>query len=292
MADRVRAGDQHTIVAGWVAQLRHDERQRGGHETRRRPARADDQASAKQPPGPARRRGRRRIAGRGTSGAETAAQNAGDDLLPAPPEEASTTRRAPVLTREQIGTVRAGTGSEGFSAATLPGGGSFRCDFCGYRLTLQPLDRLPECPHCGRGWFRRASIFIDRIGSEPSGPCNAAVEWIPEAQARRLDELDQLVYQDRGVLHSASLEGEWTRVGRARSADLRLDDPTVSRRHAIVRDRPAGIRILDDRSLNGTWVAGRRVIDSMELHDGDRIEIGRFCLCLVRARSAGQWSAA
>ena len=292
MADRVRTVDQHTIIAAWLAQLRHDDRHRRGHETRRRAARADDQASVKQPAGPARRRGRRRIAGRGTSSAETAPRNAGDGLLPAPPEEASTTHRALPLTRAQLGTVRARPGSEGFSAATLPGRGSFRCDSCDYRLTLHPLDRLPECPHCGRGLFRRASIFMDRIGSEPSGPCNAEVEWIPEAQARRLDELDQLFYEDRGVLSSASLQGEGTRVGRARSADLRLDDPTVSRRHAIVRHRPAGVRILDDRSLNGIWVAGRRVIDSMELHDGDRIEIGRFCLCLVRARSAGQGAAA
>lgn len=183
-------------------------------------------------------------------------------------------------------------GSEGFKAATLPGLGSFRCDLCGYRLTLHPLDRLPRCPHCRHGLFRRSSIFTERIASVPWSAGNAAVGWLPEARARRLDELDQLFYEDRGVLHSAPLQTEWTHVGRARSADLRLDDPTVSRRHAIVRRKPGGVRILEDRSLNGIWVAGRRVIDSVELHDGDPIEIGRFCLCLVRARSAGTGTAA
>ena len=37
------------------------------------------------------------------------------------------------------------------------------------------------------------------------------------------------------------------------------------------------MRILDDRSANGTWVNGRRVFDA-ELHDGDVIVMGRAVL--------------
>jgi pSer/pThr/pTyr-binding forkhead associated (FHA) protein len=66
-------------------------------------------------------------------------------------------------------------------------------------------------------------------------------------------------------------------VGRGLAAELRLDDVSVSRRHAIVVPRPGGARILDDRSANGTFVNGRRV-QQADLRDGDVIVLGRVVL--------------
>jgi pSer/pThr/pTyr-binding forkhead associated (FHA) protein len=66
-------------------------------------------------------------------------------------------------------------------------------------------------------------------------------------------------------------------VGRGLAADLRLDDNSVSRRHAILVPRPSGTRILDDRSANGTLVNGRRV-QQADLRDGDVIVLGRVVL--------------
>jgi pSer/pThr/pTyr-binding forkhead associated (FHA) protein len=68
-----------------------------------------------------------------------------------------------------------------------------------------------------------------------------------------------------------------THVGRGMIADVRLDDHTVSARHAIVVVRADRLRILDDRSTNGTVVNGRR-IDEAELHDGDVVVLGRVVL--------------
>jgi pSer/pThr/pTyr-binding forkhead associated (FHA) protein len=68
-----------------------------------------------------------------------------------------------------------------------------------------------------------------------------------------------------------------THVGRGFAADLRLDDQSVSRRHAILHERPMGTRILDDRSANGTFVNGRRVIEAT-LQDGDVVVLGRVVL--------------
>ena len=73
------------------------------------------------------------------------------------------------------------------------------------------------------------------------------------------------------------LGSEVIRIGRGLAADLRLDETTVSRRHAILVPRPAGVRILDDRSSYGTFVNGRR-IQQAELHDGDVIVVGRVML--------------
>jgi pSer/pThr/pTyr-binding forkhead associated (FHA) protein len=66
-------------------------------------------------------------------------------------------------------------------------------------------------------------------------------------------------------------------IGRGLAADLRLDETSVSRRHAILVPRLSGARILDDRSSNGTFVNGRR-IQQADLSDGDVIVLGRVLL--------------
>ena len=61
------------------------------------------------------------------------------------------------------------------------------------------------------------------------------------------------------------------------AADLRFDDPTVSRRHALIVRQADGVRVLDDRSLNGVFVNGERV-EWRVLADGDEIVVGRYRL--------------
>lgn len=69
-------------------------------------------------------------------------------------------------------------------------------------------------------------------------------------------------------------------LGRGLLADVRIEDPHVSRRHAIIAQRGDGVRILDDRSANGTHVNGRRV-DVAYLGDGDVIRLGHAVLRFV-----------
>jgi pSer/pThr/pTyr-binding forkhead associated (FHA) protein len=83
-----------------------------------------------------------------------------------------------------------------------------------------------------------------------------------------------LVVQQGDDERLVRLDAEVTRIGRGFSADLRLDDMTVSRRHAIVAALGDGrVRILDDRSVNGTFVNGRPVAEA-DLADGDVITLG------------------
>ncbi len=76
------------------------------------------------------------------------------------------------------------------------------------------------------------------------------------------------------------LKREWTRIGRSLAADIRFDDPTVSRRHALIVRQPDGLRVLDDRSLNGVFVNGERV-EWSTLASGDEIVIGRHHLHFI-----------
>jgi pSer/pThr/pTyr-binding forkhead associated (FHA) protein len=58
---------------------------------------------------------------------------------------------------------------------------------------------------------------------------------------------------------------------------------TVSRRHALIVRTPENeLRALDDRSLNGLFVNGKRV-DWTRLTDGDELEIGRYRLYVLEA---------
>ncbi len=75
----------------------------------------------------------------------------------------------------------------------------------------------------------------------------------------------------------------WTRIGRSVAADIRLDDPSVSRRHALIVSEPdESLRILDDRSLNGVFVNGEEV-EWGKLADGDELTIGRYRLFVLEA---------
>ncbi len=89
-----------------------------------------------------------------------------------------------------------------------------------------------------------------------------------------------LVLEDAGERQLLPLSRPVTHIGRGFGADLQLEDPGVSRRHAIVTQRRGRARILDDRSANGTFVNGRRVVEA-ELQDGDVIVLGQVVLQYV-----------
>jgi pSer/pThr/pTyr-binding forkhead associated (FHA) protein len=94
---------------------------------------------------------------------------------------------------------------------------------------------------------------------EPAAPVAAQPEWVAEARAGLTVPGKYLAYEDAGRRVVAPVSREWTRIGRSLSADVRFDDATVSRRHALVVNQADGVRVLDDRSLNGIYVNCQRV---------------------------------
>jgi hypothetical protein len=62
-------------------------------------------------------------------------------------------------------------------------------------------------------------------------------------------------------------------VGRSRRCDLRVDDPTVSRRHAELRRTATGWLLVDVGSTNGTYRHGRRVARTA-IASGDDLRLG------------------
>jgi predicted RNA-binding Zn-ribbon protein involved in translation (DUF1610 family) len=167
----------------------------------------------------------------------------------------------------------------------MPGSGTFFCLSCGSQLSMRETDTLPDCPRCGGASFRRDSIFESRQDHDhPTGEFQPPDDPAPSAwleQAR--DLLDRPGYhlawrtEDEAIVTYA-IERGWTHIGRSARADLRLDDPSVSRRHALIVAEPGKeLRVLDDRSLNGVLLNGETV-EWGTLHDGDELAIGRYLL--------------
>ena len=67
--------------------------------------------------------------------------------------------------------------------------------------------------------------------------------------------------------------GTITRLGRSLDADVEIDDPSVSRRHALIVRQDGRTYLLDDASRNGTWHNGVRV-GRVALRDGDSFSLG------------------
>ena len=187
---------------------------------------------------------------------------------------------------------------DSLTAGTFVGAGSFRCSGCGYLLALTGLDTLTACPACGGEEFARASLFnTERIAGKDAPTVSS--RGLAEADPRdwhavlsgAREQIDKpgeyLCYEEGGEVRTVTLAREWTRIGRSLAADVRFDDPTVSRRHALIVRQPDGVRVLDDRSLNGVFVNGTRV-EGRVLRDGDEIVVGRYRLGFLSVPGASE----
>lgn len=100
---------------------------------------------------------------------------------------------------------------------------------------------------------------LEAIDALPSGAALLLVRSGPTAGARYL------------------LDTDVTTVGRHPEADIFFDDVTVSRRHAEITRQGTAFELVDQRSLNGTYVNGERV-DRAVLTNASELRIGKFRL--------------
>jgi len=122
-------------------------------------------------------------------------------------------------------------------------------------------------------------ITIDAPTQEATG----LLPRVPDRERRRasatLPQLPSGRYlgiEDAGEIVFISLV-DAMHIGRSPAADIVLDDASVSRRHALIALRGDATVLLDDRSLNGIVVNGRRVTEATLSH-GDVIVLGRITL--------------
>jgi hypothetical protein len=123
------------------------------------------------------------------------------------------------------------------------------------------FDKVDEL---GTGRFRVRSAAIARVTP-------ASGESMSDTAVRRAN----VVLEVNGMRHP--LEPPGLLIGRGTEADLRINDPGVSRRHAEIRVLPGAnvpvVSIIDLGSTNGMLVNGQRV-QQATLSDGSVVKIG------------------
>ena len=147
------------------------------------------------------------------------------------------------------------------------------CPECGIRNS----EGASFCVRCG------ASLIADQPESATTLSYVPAVAYgEPNALAAVAGEEACLVIRSGGgrAGETYPLRGERVAIGRHPDAAIFLDDVTVSRNHAVmVREADSWV-ILDEGSLNGTYVNRRRG-DRTVLADGDEIQIGKYKLTYI-----------
>lgn len=74
-----------------------------------------------------------------------------------------------------------------------------------------------------------------------------------------------------------AIRQERVAVGRDAGNDIRLPEPAVSARHAVIITRMGISTVHDLNSSNGTWINGKR-IESQQLRHGDTVQFGRLAM--------------
>ncbi|HEX8312512.1 MAG TPA: FHA domain-containing protein [Chthoniobacteraceae bacterium] len=128
-------------------------------------------------------------------------------------------------------------------------------------------------------------VVLEFSPTQPPPPLHSAVETRQPLAASKM-----LV---RGETSERIIVEQEVIIGRDPNADVFLNDPGVSRRHASLRPLSSGgILVADLHSTAGSFVNGHR-FDEHELTVGDRLQVGPFCFqfdgqALVRvANSSG-----
>ncbi|MFL5943846.1 MAG: FHA domain-containing protein [Gaiellaceae bacterium] len=144
------------------------------------------------------------------------------------------------------------------------------CQECGF----QNPEAANYCARCG------ALLVKDEGGTETTQTFTA--DDADESPGEQLEDLGvkgpALVVRSgggrTGEIFPASGE---TTIGRSPDCGIFLDDVTVSRKHAVLRENDGAFMIEDQGSLNGTFVNRKRV-ESAQLDDGDEVQIGKYRL--------------
>jgi hypothetical protein len=156
-------------------------------------------------------------------------------------------------------------------SATFTENEPVRCAQCGEEVPFPAGVTQASCPACG------AEVPGSLPPSAVEDPDRQTPAWLADSAAILGEPGQYICFEDEDEIVVVPLTREWTRIGRGLAADVRFDDPTVSRRHALIVRNVDGVRVLDDRSLNGVFVNGQRV-EWSPLHHGDEIRVGRHRL--------------
>jgi hypothetical protein len=125
--------------------------------------------------------------------------------------------------------------------------------------------------------LKRTTVTTAAPGYAPPPPGSDAT-GIQSAQGRIPEgDLDPRLVVERAPGHVPGMEyevGEGAVMGRGDQAEIRLEDPFASSRHARLSRQGAVIVLEDMGSTNGTYLNEELLSGPQPLHPGDRVRIG------------------
>ena len=148
------------------------------------------------------------------------------------------------------------------------------------------------CPECGSRNSEGASFCVrcgaSLIADQPESA--TTLSFVPGEDAAEITPFAASADDACLVIRSGGgrsgetypLHDERIAIGRHPDAKVFLDDVTVSRNDAVVVREGDAWAIVDEGSLNGTFVNRRRA-DRTVLSDGDEIQIGKYRLIFLAA---------
>ena len=92
------------------------------------------------------------------------------------------------------------------------------------------------------------------------------------------EQPDAMLVVERGIddVSVLPLDRDTCVLGKSPSADIVIDNPYVSRRHAQITWANGVFHIRDVGSKNGTFINGANLAGKThQLHSGDRVELGK-----------------
>lgn len=115
-------------------------------------------------------------------------------------------------------------------------------------------------------------------GGVPEGAGEATGLYAAAGQnGRDLDGSDPRLVVERAPGHAPGMEyevGEGAVMGRGDQAEIRLEDPFASSRHARLVRQGGAVVLEDMGSTNGTYLNEELMSGPQPLHPGDRVRIG------------------
>ncbi len=143
-------------------------------------------------------------------------------------------------------------------------------------------------------WIARSAMKDLRRANDPRGVGRRAVASIGDQRAAGvseatglysatggqrpdLDALDPRLVVERAPGHTSGMEyevGEGAVLGRGDQAEIRLEDPFASSRHARLVRQGGAVVLEDMGSTNGTYLNEELLSGPQPLHPGDRVRIG------------------
>lgn len=147
-----------------------------------------------------------------------------------------------------------------------------------------PVDEF-ESRH-GSGFFLLTATKINN----PRDSYSTDVQLLSDEEdgSAHTGSLSTLVFPLRSAVHIVT-------VGRASGNDVVIPDPSVSRKHAMMKRGEGGaFLMLDAGSSNGTTVNGNSVLSRgqgppSELKPGDDVQLGRVACTFVDAQALRQF---